>query len=99
MFRGSIVDIHETRVEVSLRNPQTQREVFDGEVWAIEHDFMESSYRALYQGLQLFLEARQERKDLLLLQRKPRVDTTLTLQGDYASQGNTEFNDLVLRVK
>lgn len=99
VFRGSIVDIHETRVEVSLRNPQTQREVFDGEVWAIEHDFMESSYRALYQGLQLFLEARQERKDLLLLQRKPRVDTTLTLQGDYACQGNTEFNDLVLRVK
>lgn len=99
VFRGSIVDIHETRVEVSLRNPQTQREVFDGEEWAIEHDFMESSYRALYQGLQLFLEARQERKDLLLLQRKPRVDTTLTLQGDYASQGNTEFNDLVLRVK
>ena len=99
VFRGSIVDIHETRVEVSLRNPQTQREVFDGEVWAIEHDFMESSYRSLYQGLQLFLEARQERKDLLLLQRKPRVDTTLTLQGDYASQGNTEFNDLVLRVK
>lgn len=99
VFRGSIVDIHETRVEVSLRNPQTQREVFDGEVWAIEHDFIETSYRALYQGLQLFLEARQERKDLLLLQRKPRVDTTLTLQGDYASQGNTEFNDLVLRVK
>ena len=99
VFRGSIVDIHEARVEVSLRNPQTQREVFDGEVWAIEHDFMESSYRALYQGLQLFLEARQERKDLLLLQRKPRVDTTLTLKGDYACQGNTEFNDLVLRVK
>ena len=99
VFRGSIVDIHEAWVEVSLRNPQTQREVFEGEVWAIEHDFMESSYRSLYQGLQLFLEARQERKDLLLLQRKPRVDTTLTLQGDYASQGNTEFNDLVLRVK
>lgn len=99
VFRGSIVDIHEARVEVSLRNPQTQREVFDGEAWAIEHDFMESSYRTLYQGLQLFLEARQERKDLLLLQRKPRVDTTLTLKGDYASQGNTEFNDLVLRVK
>lgn len=99
VFRGSIVDIHETRVEVSLRNPQTRGEVFEGEVWAIEHDFMESSYRALYQGLQLFLEASQERKDLLLLQRKPRVDTTLTLKGDYASQGNTEFNDLVLRVK
>ena len=99
VFRGSIVDIHETRVEVSLRNPQTRGEVFEGEVWAIEHDFMESSYRSLYQGLQLFLEASQERKDLLLLQRKPRVDTTLTLKGDYASQGNTEFNDLVLRVK
>lgn len=99
VFRGSIVDIRETRVEVALRNPQTRGEVFEGEVWALEHDFMESSYRALYQGLQLFLQANKERKDLLLLQRKPEVDTTQRLKGDYACQTGTEFNDLVLRVK
>ena len=98
-FRGSIIDIREDGVEVSLRNSQTRAEVFEGKVWAMEHDFMESSYRALYQGLQLFLSARKERKDLLLLQRQPAVDTTLQLKGDYATETGNEFNELVLRVK
>ena len=99
VFRGSIIDIREDGVEVSLRNSQTRAEVFEGKVWAMEHDFMESSYRALYQGLQLFLSARKERKDLLLLQRQPAVDTTLQLKGDYATATGNEFNELVLRVK
>ena len=99
VFRGSIIDIREDGVEVSLRNSQTRAEVFEGKVWAMEHDFMESSYRALYQGLQLFLSARKERKDLLLLQRHPAVDTTLQLKGDYATETGNEFNELVLRVK
>lgn len=99
VFRGSIIDIREDGVEVSLRNSQTRAEVFDGKVWALEHDFMESSYRALYQGLQLFLSARKERKDLLLLQRQPAVDTTIQLKGDYATETGNEFNELVLRVK
>lgn len=99
VFRGSIIDIREDGVKVSLRNSQTRAEVFEGKVWAMEHDFMESSYRALYQGLQLFLSARKERKDLLLLQRQPAVDTTLQLKGDYATETGNEFNELVLRVK
>lgn len=99
VFRGSIIEIREDGVEVSLRNPQSRAEVFDGKVWALEHDFMESSYRSLYQGLQLFMAARKERKDLLLLQRQPAVDTTLQLKGDYATETGNEFNELVLRVK
>ena len=99
VFRGSIIDIREDGVEVSLRNSQTRAEVFEGKVWAMEHDLMESSYRAPYQGLQLFLSARKERKDLLLLQRQPAVDTTLQLKGDYATETGNEFNELVLRVK
>lgn len=99
VFRGSIIDIREDGVEVSLRNSQTRAEVFDGKVWALEHDFMESSYRSLYQGLQLFMAARKERKDLLLLQRQPAVDTTIQLKGDYATATGNEFNELVLRVK
>lgn len=99
VFRSSIIEIREDGVEVSLRNPQSRAEVFDGKVWALEHDFMESSYRSLYQGLQLFMAARKERKDLLLLQRQPAVDTTLQLKGDYATETGNEFNELVLRVK
>lgn len=100
VFRGSLVDNPGAKsVRVALRNPQTTTEVFDGEVWAIEHDFMESSYRAQFQGLQLFLQAPKSRRDLLMLQRKPEIDETRKLKGDYTNNGNAEFNDLVLRVK
>lgn len=100
VFRGSLVDNPGAKsVRVALRNPQTTTEVFDGKVWAIEHDFMESSYRAQFQGLQLFLQAPKSRRDLLMLQRKPEIDETRKLKGDYTNNGNAEFNDLVLRVK
>ena len=100
VFRGSLIDNPGAKsVRVALRNPQTTTEVFDGEVWAIEHDFMESSYRAQFQGLQLFLQAPKSRRDLLMLQRKPEIDETRKLKGDYTNNGNAEFNDLVLRVK
>ena len=100
VFRGSLVDNPGAKsVRVALRNPQTTTEVFDDEVWAIEHDFMESSYRAQFQGLQLFLQAPKSRRDLLMLQRKPEIDETRKLKGDYTNNGNAEFNDLVLRVK
>lgn len=100
VFRGSLIDNPGAKsVRVALRNPQTTTEVFDDEVWAIEHDFMESSYRAQFQGLQLFLQAPKSRRDLLMLQRKPEIDETRKLKGDYTNNGNAEFNDLVLRVK
>ena len=100
VFRGSLATNPGTKsVKVALRNPQTTTEVFEGEVWAIEHDFMESSYRALFQGMQLFLQAPKSRRDLLMLQRKPEIDASRKLKGDYTNNGNTEFNELVLRVK
>jgi superfamily I DNA and/or RNA helicase len=65
-----------------------------GKLWAIEHDFMDSSYSSLYKGMQSFLSAPQQRRDLLLLQREPEIDKTLELKGDYG-----DFNDLALHVK
>ena len=73
VFRGTITDIHTDKVTVRLRNAQTSRNVFDHyhtKVWAIEHDFMESSYNAQYRGLHAFLSAPQSRRDLLLGQRQ-----------------------------
>ena len=100
VFRGSLATNPGTKsVKVALRNPQTTTEAFEGEVWAIEHDFMESSYRALFQGMQLFLQAPKSRRDLLMLQRKPEIDASRRLKGDYTNNGNAEFNELVLRVK
>lgn len=106
VFRGTITDIQIGQVEVRLRNAQN-RKVFDcifsdykarrtNLSWALEHDFMEASYSSLYRGLQAFLTANQDRKDLILGQRKPRTDAAVKLNGDY---GNEEFNELALRAK
>jgi len=80
-----------------LRAAQSDNRVVvkeQGKLWAIEHDFMESSYSSLYKGMQLFLNAPQERRDLLLLQREPEIDRDAVLRGDYDG-----FNELALKVK
>ncbi len=104
VFRGTIIQLTLKFVEVELRNPQHQnvfayKEKESGSktlYWAIEHDFMESSYSSLYKGMHAFLSANQDRKDLILGQRKPSVDKSVTLSGDYKTQ---EFNELVLHTK
>jgi hypothetical protein len=67
---------------------------YDDCLWAVEHDFFESSYSSLYRGTYSFLSAPKSRRDLLLFQRKPRIDDTLTLEADHGS-----FNHMALRVK
>lgn len=104
VFRGTIIQITLKFVEVELRNSQHQNVFVYKEkesggktlYWAIEHDFMESSYSSLYKGMHAFLSANQDRKDLILGQRAPSVDKSITLTGDYGSQ---EFNKLVLHAK
>lgn len=83
-------------IVLKLRNAQTDSSLFflDGQLWAIEHDFMESSYGSLYRGMRAFLSAPKSRRELILLQREPRIDTTRQLRGSY---GN--FNSLSLHVK
>ena len=97
VFRCTIVDIQVETITLRLRAQQSDANVFTRNSdmkWAVEDDFFESSDKALYSGLHAFLSAPQERKDLLLLQREPRTDTSKRLLGNYGS-----FNDLALRVK
>lgn len=98
VFRGSIAEITSQHLFVQLRAPQTSTRVFEhwkDSVWAIEHDFMESSYGAMYRSMHAFLSAPKSRRDLLLLQREPRVaETDRGLSKDYGV-----FNGLAQRVK
>lgn len=98
VVRASIVDIREDKVELRLRNSQTDRRVFEDEsgetLWAVEHDMYESMTGGLYSAMHSFLSATKGRKQLLLSQRMPEVDETRTLKGDYGS-----FNTLSLRAK
>ena len=98
VIRGSIEDIQPDSIRIRLRAAQSDSRVFlwyDGSLWAIEHDFLESSYGSLYRGMHSFLSAPKARRDLLLFQREPEVDESVTqLRGDYG-----DFNDMALRVK
>ena len=97
VHRASISNITEAGVEVVLRNPQTDHRLFlsaEDTRWAIEHDMFESSVKSLYSGLHSFLSTPQPRRDLILCQRKPTVDESITLAGDYGA-----FNQLVLHAK
>lgn len=97
VFRCSIADISADLITLRLRSPQSDGHVFlyhNYYRWAIEHDFMESSYSSLYNGMFALLTAPAERRDLILLQREPKADNSKRLKGDYR-----DFNDLALRVK
>lgn len=97
VFRATIEQMAPQCITLRLRATQTDAHVFwhqGRRKWAIEHDFLESSNASLYRGMHAFLSAPKERRDLLLLQRRPHVDTTLALCGHYG-----DFDALALRVK
>lgn len=101
VFRTSIKDIKNEQIILKMRAPQKNADIFhqeDDTLWAIEHDFMESSYSTLYRSLFSFLKANEDRKNLILNQRKPRVNTSIRLNNDYSMGGKSPmFNELVLK--
>ncbi len=106
VIRASIVDIKSDTIELRLRNSQTARQVFDkhkslprggdggGLLWAIEHDMLESMTSTLFSAMHGFLSGTKARRDLILSQREPNVDASLTINGEYG-----RFNTLVTRAK
>lgn len=99
VMRGNIEAINADTLCIRLRAPQSHPDIFMrfapcDYAWAVEHDFMESSYRGQYASMQAFLSAPQQRRDLLLLQRQPVVDPMRQLSGHYGA-----FDALQLRVR
>lgn len=96
VHRGTLVAMGSRRLKVLLRSPQSDARIFERHAhcyWAIEHDSIESSFTGLYSGIHRFLSAPQERRDLLLLQRPPRIEER-ALKGEYGA-----FTELARHVK
>lgn len=101
LFRASIERIEMDRICLRFRTTQHNPHIFrhcEGISWAVEHDFAESIHSTLYRSVYSLLSANPDRRDLLLCQRSPRKDASITLNGDY-SQGGAypHFNQLVLQ--
>lgn len=97
VIRATIEDIREKSVVLRLRNSQTDRKIFSRYhdcLWAIEHDMYESSANALYAAMHSFLSTTRRRRDLILAQRLPEIDTSYEIKGNYP-----DFDTLTRRAK
>lgn len=83
IFKGSLEEMTDCEIRIRLRSAQRNLSVLpSSSKYAIEHDYMDTSYRAMYQGLSSFLSANKERKEMLLAQRPPRFDNDLYEQAN-----------------
>ena len=79
VFKGNIERLTATEVCIRLRATQRNLAVFPQDsLYAMEHDYMDTTFRSMYLGLSAFMGANQTRKDLLLGRRKPLFDEAET---------------------
>lgn len=75
VFKGNIECITDRDIRIRLRASQQNASVLPPDSrYAIEHDYMDTSFRSMYLGLSAFLSANKDRRDLLLFQREPEFD-------------------------
>lgn len=96
LMKGNILELQPNRMTLVLRNGQQNKDIIGGkeEVFAVEHDFSDTSANNGFRGLYAFLSAQAERKELLLGVRPPAQLEDVKLNGDYG-----RFNELILKKK
>lgn len=100
VFKGALEYITSTEIRVRIRAAQRNASVLPADsLYAIEHDTMDTAYRAMYQGLYAFADANKERRDLLLSQREPRFDTAFTEQIAEAEAAGDDFTRITLKAQ
>ena len=78
VIKGNVERMNATEVCIRLRASQRNLSIFPADsLYAMEHDSMDTTFRSMYLGLSVFMDANKERKDLLLGRRKPRFDETI----------------------
>lgn len=72
IFKVSVLEIGEEEVKVRLRYKQFNKAIFEEyEYWNLEHDQMDMSFTAMYQGLFRFAESAKRKRELLLTTSPP----------------------------
>lgn len=89
VFKGNLEQISDQVVCVRLRAAQQNLEVLPIEsLYAIEPDSMDTTFRNMYLGLDAFMHANKERRDLILGRREP------LFSPDYKEKVDSAENDL-----
>ena len=98
VFKGNIEQASPHELRMRLRATQQNTHVLPADsCYAVEHDYMDTSYRSMLQGLSAFLRATQRRRDLLLGQRPPEFDTSL--DADIAACADKDFERITLKAR
>ncbi len=97
VFKGSIASI--TACDITVRIRATQRNVSvlpPNSTYAVEHDTMDTAFKCMFQGLTVFAEANQDRRDLLLAQRLPQSDASFDEQ---IARATDDFTRVTLKAQ
>lgn len=107
LFRGRMMDITANRVLIKLNDGQQNVQVFDtpspitnqqspvSPKYAIEHDTSDVNTSSAIRSLMAFATSSKWKRQLLLGQREPKADTSVTLTRSY----HPHYDDIVLRQK
>lgn len=97
IFRCLIEEIHPEHILLRLAYKQRHSGVFrTDKSYAMEPGYMDSTYHQAYSGLYRLLTAPAERKALLLGQRVPETDLSISLNRNYV---NEDITRIVLQAK
>lgn len=97
LYKGSIEDIHDGKVIILLNDGQQNESVFalSDKTWAIEHGGSDVGTNSNIRSIHQFIQSSPRKKALLLGQRTPEADTSLTLSQSYSPY----YDDILLKVK
>ena len=98
LYKGTLQEIGTDSLVVRLNDGQQNPDCFlpsAEDLWAVEHGGSDTSTNSQIRSLHQFIQSPQERRDLLLGQRQPQADTSLTLSRAY----NPHYDDILQRIK
>ena len=95
LFKGSLQEIHGDSITVHLNDGQQNPNLISGDYFAIEHAGSDIGGTSSIRSLYTFITSNEERRQLLLGQRVPCVDKSLTLSHSY----HPDYDEIILKAK
>nr|WP_314683261.1 AAA domain-containing protein [uncultured Prevotella sp.] len=95
LFKGSLQEIHGDRLVVHLNDGQQNPDLISGDYFAIEHAGSDIGGTSSIRSLYTFITSNEECRQLLLGQRTPRIDKSLTLSRSY----HPDYDKIILKAK
>ena len=95
LFKGTLQEIHGDSITVHLNDGQQNPDLISGDYFAIEHAGSDIGGTSAIRSLYTFITSNEERRQLLLGQRAPRIDKSLTLSRSY----HPDYDEIIMKAK